>query len=343
MREVVEGGAFELDGVPVGAWRVVVGPSGSGLVDVVWARGDVAVRAGETSEIRVAVVAKGVDVEIELDVAPEWREQDLAVHLMGCTERNRGVGGSVTFSKPLSAAARRPLGGLEPGTYEVIVSPIDWQWLVRVRKSGEVIRVPVPPAGQLRVNVADEAGKPVSGDVRVRIRLPGALDDDVLRGRFGWVEDGGDRPRRWGSAGPALSRDADGSYAGTVISGDGELCVSAPGYCDHEESIRVLPGKELRSIDVRLRRGATIDVRLVDGGRTLTSFDDMVSLFPMREPGVGYTSRATSVAKGHAVFTGLDAGSYEVTIGTIANAPSKTVHVRAGERVDVDLDLTPPK
>jgi hypothetical protein len=336
---------FEVTGLSPGPWRVVVGRLDRLWVDEVWASVDVDVQAAATTEVRVVVprrpVAERRMVNLVLTIPAAWRASVDRVTVSGEDSGNESISKRIEIDAEASGGSvALPLEGLLLGWYEIELLPLDWSRLVRIDADRTEVRLDVPPPVEVRVFVLDEAtGEPIpSARVSVSSLPTTETAPTVMAGRpgsdyVGGVGWGGEDAEREGPGGPFRVR---------VPAGLTEASVSAPGFV-HERVREVFTASDEPSeIRVRLRRGASVRVRIVREGVVVQSARGEGECEAALPDGATWR-RSRDLDNGIAEIGGLTPGEYVVrwTDGPLPHPPEKRVTLRAGERTVVDFEAPP--
>ncbi len=340
-------GHFELDGLPPGRWKVVVGREGDFSIGEVYGESEVDVSPGRTVEVVVAPTRATkrslADVDVEIVVPPGWETVGSTVSLEGVGSKN----GDVMHGAPLlgapPASLRAHLTGLVPGAYELSVSFTRWKCRVHVGLAGGPLRVTIPAPATVRTRVLDENGGATVPDAEVWVSY--AEPPDALPGENATVESAASQGepseslRGWFSIPARVKYDASANqFSMRLAAGRISISASAPGWV-YGSSLLDLAPSSTRDVEIRLRRGATIDVRIVRGAAT--ALDAKGDVTCSQGSGDERASTTHRVTDGVARFDSLSGGTYDVS-WTPAEGISPIVRhvtVAAGERAKVDLEV----
>ena len=346
-------GRFVLDGLPPGPWKVLVGRRGPYFLQEVWGEVAVEVVAGRRAEVRLrperAKKQVRVDVDVELVVPAEWAGDTFQVSLLGCGTGTDGTEREWKVAPEVRGTVRTHLASLPPGPYQLSVYPLDWSCLVRVKAPAESLHVDLPPPARVRVRVLDEDGKPTVRGASVRVHYPSPLDD--------WREEASVRepsevapeaedqegPTGWSGGEEDIPADPTGQgFAGRVASGRVAMVAEAPGRVETRVFVTLLPGAEAREVEIRLPRGAGLELRILRDGNVATDVEAEMTIGPEEPDEDGGTwSKGFGVARGVGRIDGLAAGAYVVrwARGDGKEALLKHVVIHAGETSQVEFEV----
>jgi hypothetical protein len=334
-----EPGTFQIDGLPPGRWSVLVGRKGSYRLDEVWGEATVEVVAGQTARAAVATreVKKVARFDVALEVVvPDGWDRDLdEARLAGLGLYNSEIRRELTIGRG-PAVQRATLKDMAAGPYYLAVSSIDWQSLVLVR-AGEPVRVSIPPPALLAARVVDEQGKPVVEGVEVEVRRELGERREPDQPPEQWVAGG------WGDVRAKLSYDAArGLFAGPVAAGRVTIAATAPDRIDAAVPVTLVPGASEQVVELRLRRGAVLEVRILHDGKLAKDAEGDIGVEPHREGDAedGGWQRMGGLVGGQWRMDGLEGGTVDVVWirGRSHDTQRRTVAVRAGETTTVEFE-----
>ncbi len=331
----VDNDHFRVSGLRPGTWQVLVGRDSDLFISEVWAQQDVEVHAGQAVDASINIPPQDSDsmhdVRGELIVPSAWGRRPSRIRMEGALDDNDWIDRECLLDTR-EQGSHWPIEwqDVPRGLYMITVYPFGQSWYVRVPDDIAGLRLEVPPPVSMEVHVVDsDTRKPI----------PKA---EV------WVSYSVERPEEvtsWGSEGNEANRERPtGIFRGTFRAGPVEISASAPGYVEKEISDSLDASATPYRRTFRLRKGATLLVRIMKQGTLVKTARGTViwskerhSLSTNTEP----WSWSKDLKGGSVEIADIAEGTYSVGFSTGFVHPKSTqsVTLRAGERHVVDIEL----
>ena len=345
-------GAYVLNGVLPGKWRVRVGWRMRGVLQQVLRSVETEVRAGATSEVRVRVDApppalRTITLEV---VVPEAWGSAPDVDVSGVGSKTLGVrhrSSDIAFVEGPKGTWRTKIEKLPTGPYSVSIKKFGFISLLRVGTETTLARVEVPIPATLRIRVFGDPSGELVPNASIRGHSPSPFDrDSTLDMPTASVPAGSEgNITAWVFGGVRGVRDEKtGDYVLQVPSGRSSLDVSAPGYIDALASVNSVSTGTATRQDVRLTRGGAIVARVVRDGSVVTSVAGHYDLDAVAVEGIdpnlsGYMGGDFS--GGAKQLDGLRPGRYRLhlRLTDVEKELVRDVEVGVGREEAVDFDV----
>jgi len=245
--------------------------------------------------------------------------------------------------------------GLKPGKYTVQVShparSMNWEGEIEVTEGEQRFDVELPIA-IVEGRITGPDGKPIVG---ARVTAERAQEkgerQTMMSFSLAIAGDSGDVMSFGGSGGAEPVRtDADGRYTLRGLLTDADLVVHVTGKDfspANSEKFRCAPDQTVRGIDVKVKQGGILEVRVRRAGQPATGV--LVSAYHKGKDGSNESQHSEMTGPGGiAQFTGLEPGTWEFDVSDFANPDAdaephesarKPVEIKPGETSKVDHDL----
>ncbi len=208
------------------------------------------------------------------------------------------------------------------GRYRIEVNPFQWRKAVEIQPGTSTVELDIAAPAELVVSVLDAAG--------ARIPSSELSWHTLIEGQTGWS---------WEQA----LANPPGTFRIQSPPGLVYVDVEASGYTAQDLVFEGTSGSRAEH-EVRLVRGGTVRVRLLDGDRPLRGLSPTVWVRPDSDTQLGTTSQGRSSTSNEIEFDGVTPGRYEVSVmeadieGFQPVSPH-TVDVTEGETSEVTIEL----
>jgi len=315
-------------------------------------------------------VAEGVQAPLKLiapmrgSVVGRVREGGKSLAGASIHFEQKGEGGGGFMNMPLFGGQNGPRtngsgeytqAGLKPGKYTVQVShparSMNWEGELEVTEGEQRYDVELPIA-IVEGRILGPDGKPVAG---ARITAERAQEKGERQTMMAFsvaiAGDSGDVMSFGGSGGAEPVRsDADGRYTLRGLLTDTDLVVHVSGKDfspANSEKFRCAPDQTVRGIDVKVKQGGILEVRVRRAGQPATGV--LVSAFHKAKDGSNDSQQSEMTGPGGiARFTGLEPGEWQFSVNDFSNPDASPdepesartpVEIKPGETSKVDHDL----
>jgi hypothetical protein len=320
-------GGLRVEGVPTGALTIVARRGAWYQDGVVYGRGQVEIVAG--AEARLTIDADpgerraSVTVTGTVSVPASWGEWASYVEIEGADSSNAERRDSSDLVAP---AAGRDMSfrfeKVPEGRYRLEIQPFQWRKAVVVGPGETHWDLDVGEPAELVVKVVDDAtGAAVSG---AEVSWYTRLDD-----QNGWSPS----EARQGASG--------GTFTARTPAGGVHVDANAPGRVPLGLTVDATAGAK-SEVTLRLKGGATVVVRLTQGGKPFTALSPHVWVKADSVDGRS-TSLGRACREGEVRFDGLAPGKHEVSVWESDidgwTCRPQSVEISAGETKTVTLEL----